>query len=365
VSTSPVAHEITQLLSTSLITAEQSRALTTATSALGLMSTVQKLTGGKQPGQRHFNRIDVLVQARLPSPIGEARRVLAAMADSWAGLSARFHTYRQKYFDAQLRRAKVNKKMHQATESAAPGPDGAAGLSADDLAILQAEIQLEAAEIDALEAEVAQGQAELTTAVKVVTAKGEQYAAIVRANGGREFTESDFREEEISYYLTSAWWAAAESFEQVDARDQWDREEAAASIEDQMDRAVLSPRAGVWRRTMQEQQNSRVELKHEVLLYFKGLGIEQMEVHADLKALADMRFNYEISLGPKVRSDFTAHFEGWVRRMVDKYRARAIQAIAQHGFERVQAIQGIIDPPTDGGDRLGDVGMIKRRSVTG
>jgi hypothetical protein len=357
---SPVAPEIRALSESKLITPEQGRALTSATASLSQMTTAMTMTGGKAPGERHFNRIDTLREMRLPSPIGEARNILHSMAASWGSLSKDFHTYRQLFYEARLRRAKLNKKMHAAVDAAKNQDD-------DDIAIHEAEIQLEAAEIDALEARVAKGHAELTAAISVITRKGEQYAALVTANGGREFSESDFREEEITYHLTSAWWVAAESFDQVDERDQFRRAE-------ELDEINADPRANNrtkhWRARMQEQKNSRIEITHEIILYFRGLGISEDDVRRELKALADQRFNYTLAIRPgrdgnAQREDFSAHFESWVKRTVAMYIERVRVQVAQPGgFEKLAKIMSIIDPPVDKGDQLGDVGQIKRRSIT-
>lgn len=344
----PAKRDLAALATTGLITTEQQRALTTATTNLHQLRNV-----ATAPGQRHFNKVDTLIAVRGNTPIAQARECLSQMGAAWDGLSKDFHHYQKLYAEARLRRAKLAKRQKELEAITDP----------DDRTIAEAEIDLERAQIAELESEVARGEADLRARLAKVTKTSEQYELIVKQSGKTEFTEADFRAEEIDYYLKSAWWHAAQVYELVDTRDELTRDYAEngskAWNEEGLERGKI--RAQRFLRRLEQFKHSQIRVKEEVALYFQGLGIHQHEIEAELRKLLEMRESFNYVPGNNGR-DFTAHFEGWLTRATQAFRPHAVRAIDQHGFERVQRIGKLLNPDeADGGDH-GDVGAIKRGS---
>jgi hypothetical protein len=230
-------------------------------------------------------------------------------------------------------------------------------LSEDDRIILGAEIELESARIDKIEAEVAKGQAALQGTVKKATAASEQYAKLLITSGKTEFTEEDFRQEEIDYYLQSAWWHASQVFGVNDPRNKWKRPQGVpenAAEEEAMRR--------------EERKYRRIEVKHEVIMYFQGLGINSHEIEAELKELLTQRESFDMhnqtmSHGSNPQS-FAGHFDSWVKRTADKYRSRTVAVVSAGGFDKLKRIAAIISPDQADRGGGGDAKELGRRGMT-
>lgn len=337
-----VGRELATFVETGLMTVDQQKALTVATQNLQVMKQVSTPAAG-----RHFNRIDTMLAVRMPSPVSQAREVLSTLATTWESMSGDFHKFRELYYEARLRRAKANQKRKLLDD-----PD----LTEDDRTILSAELDLEGAKIDKIEAEVGKGQAALQGQVAKATAASDQYAALLTSSGKAEFTEDDFRAEETDYYLQSAWWHASQVFSVADMRNKWNRPKGEATHPDQ-DAA----------RKREERLYRRVNVKHEIVLYFQGLGISQPEIEAELAALLGQRESFDMAnetmSGNSNPQSFAGHFEGWIKRTALKYRDRAVTAIGKD-YDRIKRIAAIIDPGQEDKGSGGDVKDLGRRGMT-
>ncbi len=337
-----VGRELATFVETGLMTVDQQRTLSIATKNLAIMKQVSTPSTG-----RHFSRIDTMIAIRLPTPVSRAREVLSTLADTWDSMSGEFHTFREMYFDARLRRAKLNSKRKLL---------GDPELGDDERIILEAEIELENARIDKIEAEVARGQAKLQGQVAKATAASDQYAALLTSSGKAEFTEEDFRAEETDYYLQSAWWHASQVFGVNDIRNKWKRPQG--EPENQKQEAE---------RKREERKYRRIEVKHDTVLYFRGLGISQVEIEAELADLLGQRESFDMvnqtmSHNSNPQS-FAGHFESWIKRTADKYRHRVVAAIGKD-YDKLKRISSIIDPEQADKGTGGDVKELGRRGMT-
>lgn len=346
-----VGRELATFVETGLISTEQQKALTIATTNLQVMKAVSSPVGG-----RHFNRIDTLLSVRLPTPVSQARDALSSLAVAWDSMSADFHTFRALYFEARLRRAKLTVARKKADDPR---------LDDDERLIVSAECELESAKIDQIEATVAKGHAALKGQVTKATAASDQYSAILRASGKAEFTEEDFRQEEIDYYLQSAWWHVSQVFGVVDIRNKRNRPGAPPDDENLKDEA---------RRKHLERLNRRVDVKHDTVLYFQSLGISQHEIEGELKGLLEQRESFDMVNENMSRNSnpqsFAGHFEGWVKRTAEKYRGRAVAAVGATlggqgaGMDKLRRITTLIDPNAADKGTGGDVKDLGRRGMT-
>ncbi len=348
------SRELTSFAETGLITAEQQKALTVATTNMALMKSVQT-----PMGQRHFDRIDTMLSIRVNSPESQARECLSNLGEAWDTISGDFHKYRELYFEAKLRKAKLHLRQKR-LDASAPGFEGVQSttepMGEDERAIEEAEIALERARIDKLEAEVAKGHAALQGQVTKATQASDRYALICKQAGKEAFTEEDFRKEEIDYYLQSAWWNVAQSYGTIDTRNKWKR--PTRPPKNQREAEEWADEARKWR---------RVDIKHEIVLYFEGLGISRHEIDAELGALLGMRESFDMvnttMSGHSNPQPFAPRFDQWVRNMATKYRDRATKAIGEHGFDRIKRISSIISPTDSENATGGDVGKMDRRSM--
>ncbi len=321
------SRELASFAETGLITPEQQKALTVATNNLTVMKAVSTPIGA-----RHFNRIDTLLAVRISTPVSQARECLSTLATAWDSMSADFHKFRELYFEVRLRRAKLNqkRKLLATPQGDVSGPDA---LDEDARIILEAEIELEAARIDKIEADVAKGHAAIQGQVQKATSASDQYALILKQSGKTEFTEDDFRSEEIDYYLQSAWWHVSMVYNTVDVRNKWKRPQGPPRQEDEEEDL------------REMRKHRRIDVKHEVVMYFQGLGISQREIEAELQDLLGQRESFDMVNQTMSRNanpqSFAGHFDGWVKRTAQKYRDRAVVAIKSNGFDRIKRIAAI------------------------
>jgi hypothetical protein len=337
-----LSRELAPMIERGIVTQEQVKTLAVATTSLQAMKKV-----ATPVGERHFSRIDTMLAVRNPSPISEARDLLTSYAKAWDGLAEDFHKFRVMFFDARLRRAKAVKKRQEAEACK------------DDAqrAVLEAEAELEMAEVDRLEATVMSGQTRLKAAVEKATDCSAKYALVLQKAGKEELTEADFAADEAEHYLKSAWWHAAQVFQLVDARDALDRAKTQARD---------NSRREQFRAENKARQTSDVVVQDEVLLYFHSLGIQEHEVKADLRALEDQRYNFNMMLTSNDRHrSFRDHFEGWLSRTVAKYIDRTKAQMAAQGPERLRRIQSLINPDAADAGAGPDVAAIKRGKLTG
>ncbi len=345
----PAKRELAALVETRLITPEQQRSLAVATTNLSRMKTTSTPAAG-----RHFAKIDAITSVKGASPIAQARECLAGLANSWEGLSEDFHKYRKLHMEAKLLRARIV-KARKALDAI---------VDDDDRAIAEAELDLEEARAAELEAQVAKGATALQDRISAATARSDQYALICKQAGKEEFTEADFRAEEIDYFLRTAWWHAAQVYEVVDTRDEWSRDydamgERIQELDPNLPRGKMREARGLQRRNAMK--HSQIRFKQELLLYFQGLGVQEHEIEAQIRRLLSMREGFDLVPRNNGR-DFTNHFEGWLNNCVAEFRSRASAAITQHGFERLKRIATMLDPDEDDGGTHGDVKRMGRGS---
>lgn len=304
-----VAHELALLQENALITPEAARALTVASANL---TTMKRVSTGV--GQRHFNKIDTLLSVRKPTPVSEAREVLATLGQTWESLAGDFHKYRKLHYQAKLLRAKLNKTKN--------GVLGALeGMDADDRAIAEAQAALDQASIDEIEAEVAMGHGALKIALEQATAASTKYAAICTAAGkdpnAGGFTEDDFLTEEADYYLKSAFWHASLVMNVVEFGDP---------------KHPIPP-------------VKKVRMAQEVRLYFEGMDVTWVMVQQELGKLYESNYNLALLNGSRdMEAEKQTRFHQWLDRMVEKYRTQALAALKQHGPGRLKRLAELLDP---------------------
>lgn len=303
-------HELALLQENALITPEAAKALTVASANLGIMKRVS--TG---VGQRHFNKIDTLLAVRKPTPVSEAREVLATMNGTWENLAGDFHKYRKLHYQAKLMRAKLNKTKNAVLADLAE-------ITSDDRDIAEAQAALDQASIDEIEAEVAKGHGALKIALEQATAASTKYQAICHAAGKESFTEDDFLADECDYYLKSAFWHVSKNFTEV---------------------------AGAgW---------TRAKASEEIRLYLEGMGVSWLMVQGELKNLQMTAGGvHDAHPGRDNETEVKARFNQWLDRVTEKYRGGALAALKQHGPGRLKRIAALLNP--DGkADMKGPVGV--------
>ncbi len=338
--TTPVHQELTAFVDYKLITIEQKQMLTVAADNL------QRMKVSSTPiGERPLNKIDVMLSARDPSPVSKARDALTTFSGSWERISQEFHRYRKMVFEARLRRAKLNKRKNDLEKLK---------LSEDDRAILEAEIDLESAELEAQESEIARGQTTMKADILAATTASEQYAVICKAAGKESFTEADFRKDEVIYFLKSAWWYASKVFRTIDRRDEWTRP-----------REPPANRREAYQQLMKARENRQIKIKNEVALFFQSLGISQNDIETELLVILRMRDAYDRSLQDQTPLEpFSGYFDSWIQTTANKYQDRAMAALEKDGFSAIKRLSKILNPdPDDEGDD-GNVGKMRRGMIT-
>ncbi len=337
-SVSAPGHELAVLVETGLITPVQQKALALASASL------QALGATTPTEKRHFSRIDTRLLVRTSSPVSEARDVLVQFNAAWAGLAGDFHRYRTIFFEARLRRAKLNKKQKEIE-----GPN----LSDDDRVILESEVELEKAHIDALESSVRQGHANLQCEIARAATASERYMAICHREGKESFSEADFKTEEILYFLKSAWWHASQVFTTHDNRDQWARP-----------KAPPKSRSEEYQHLMEARKHRQIDIKNDVSLYFRALNIDDITIKTELEALLKQREVYERSAREHWLPPFAEYFDGWLTQMVSKYKAAAVGAVARNGTQMLERLSTLMDQNApDVGDK-GDIGPMRRATMS-
>ena len=297
--------ELTMLQESQLITAEQQRALVAASGGL------QRMQATSTPvGKRHFNRIDTLLAVRAPTPVSQAREALATLGEVWEGLSGDFHRYREMYFEVKLRKAKLAKRRKEMV-----------GQDDDDATIAEAEMQLEQARIDAMEATMAKGHATLQAAMTTATAASQKYALICKAAGKEEFTDDDFLAEEVEHLLKSAFWHVSTNYRRVELGSE--------------------PR--------NKRPHTVARTTQEIRLYLEGLGISWDVVAKELGILdANMGGIDAIHAGRDNAAEKQARFYQWLDRMAATYKPQALASVREHGRARLERISALLNPKDEG-----------------
>ena len=272
-----MARELTLLQENALITPEAAKALTVASANLQVMKRVS--TG---VGHRHFNKIDTLLAVRKPTPVSEAREVLASLNGTWENVAGDYHKYRKLHFQAKLMRAKLNKSKNAVLADLAE-------LTLDDRDIAEAQAALDQASIDEIEAEVAKGHGALKIALEQATAASAKYALICQAAGkdpaAGGFTEDDFLGEECDYYLKSAFWHVSQNFRETDMRGKWARPTKPAT--NARDEHALKYGGTMTDGTSTEgyRKFSKIQADTEVKLYLEGIGVAWPQVQMELNKM--------------------------------------------------------------------------------
>jgi len=320
--TVPETREISVLHETGLVTARQAECLAVATRDSHAMNSVSSLPKG-----RHLQYIDTILSSRSASPVSRARDSLIELGSIWRNARSDFHRLRKLYFEVKLKRAEV-KKLGRALERCLEEGEQ------EDADILEAKIELETASIEGLESDLSYGMRDLEGVSRSASDASERYAEILELAGKEALTEQDFLDEEIDFYLKSAFFHAAQTM-----RSQ-------SYVPGGNDRG---PRV------------NRIDLQEEIILYLENLDISRKEVEKELTDLLDMRHNFDFAHGGEGRHEqsFRDHFTNWVNRMATKYRDRVEQAVAQYGVGRIQRIVSIIEPTRSDGasDHEDDLAM--------
>jgi hypothetical protein len=347
----PAERQLAALASTGLISPEQRQALTVATTNLDVMKRV-----ATNPGERHFGRIDLMMSVKVPTPIAQAREVLSELNKAWEGMSTDFHHFRKLFFKGKAALAKLAGKKQRAASLRArvEAGEGAAG-GLEQLAVeLEAEIEYDQAEIDELQHDVAVGQAKLQGKLTEANAQSKAYALICTAAGkdpeAGGFTEDDFLQEELDYYLKAAWWTASEQFKEVDLRGKYHKpgEEPTSWSEERMAK-----------KAMRADGASRINLSREVTLFFEGMGVNQATVKDEIAKLMKDREGFAmferggIGVTPGnvmgyAPQDYMPTFLTWIDRMAGKYRVQCLGAYKANGKDKLKRLAALLDPK--GGD---------------
>jgi hypothetical protein len=339
----PAERQLAALASTGLISPEQQRALSVATTNLDVMKRV-----ATNPGERHFGRIDLMMSVKAPTPIAQAREVLSELNAAWEGMSADFHHFRKLFFKGKAALARLSAKKRQAAAIRAriDAGEGDAAALEDEAIILEAEIDYDQSVIDELQHDVAVGQSKLQTKLTQANAQSMAYALICSAAGKESFTEDDFLQEELDYYLKAAWWTASEQFKEVDTRGRYQKpgQEPTSWSEERMAK-----------KQMRADGASRIHLSREVTLFFEGMGVTQAVVKDEIGKLQKDREGFAmferggIGVTPGnvmgyAPQDYMPTFLTWVDRMVVKYRSQCLGAYKASGRDRLKRLAELLDP---------------------
>lgn len=369
----PAERQLAALVSTGLISPEQQRSLSVATTNLDVMKRV-----ASNPGERHFGRIDLMMSVKAPTAIARGREVLAQLSEAWEGMSHDFHHFRKRFFEGKAALAKLSAKRRKVeTLRARAGTEGNAAELEDEATILEAECEYEQSIIDEIQHDVAVGQAKLQGKLKIANEQSQHYALICR-EAGRDpdaggFTEDDFLQEELDYYLKSAWWCASEQFQEVDIRDAIDRKKrdahyaAMAGMPGMDERAIDAKK----RADMRRNGHSRIQVPREVILFFEGMGVTQQVIKHEVGVLNGQREGFKVfersgigsgAVAGYAPQDFMPNFLSWLDAMVVKYRAQALQAYQTQGRDRLKRLAALLDP-SDQDIGQGDREKQKREST--
>ncbi len=338
-----VSATVKELVETGLISVEQQKGLTVAAQGLGIMKSVSV-----HSSKRHFGRISTELSIRQATPVGEARICLESMQEAWDGVNKTFLLHRERFLEIKVLRAKLTKRCREA-EAMEPG---------DDKTIAMAECELEQSRIDRMQKEVMEGTIEVKSQVERATRYSEQYKLICSAAGKTEFTEADFRADEMMYYIKSALWHSAQTFSTDDQRDSYER---MSEDETAPQNASIGRRKQVdWDNQIRARKNMQIVIPHDAKLALVVMGLTEAEVKEDLKRLEEQRFNFNLT--HKSHHSFADHFDSWLNNTALKYKDRVASTLAGN-MDKFQRVQQLLKADaSDQGASKGDVNTINRRS---
>jgi hypothetical protein len=286
-----------------IVTTEAQKKISTAVAAAASMPNIT----------RSFDRVDQILDVRLPSPVRQARAALSSLQQVWSGATDKFHAFRQQAFEVRLLQARLNKKRkHQ--------PD-----DPDDALIWEAECGSDQAKIDALIATIAAHRGEVEQIVSKATYYAEQYARL-----GTSMTADDFMRDDAEYLVQTAFWHAAKTF------------------------SLISP-GKADRTASQKWRDAVVRTPAEVRTYFQALGISGPEGNELLKDLADQKRTYDLAYQLNGQSAEPFPYDTvWIKRCSEKFTSRVLAAMKDNGPEWAARIQKLIDPaaPERGKDTM-------------
>lgn len=310
------AREISTLVQAGFLTEVQQRQLSTAVGSARVMSTV-----ATPNANRLMPKITTLLDVRLDTPISRAREVLAGIGEQWTELRADFHRYRKMGAELKVLRTKAEALMG----------------SQDPVQVAEAELML--VEADELEANLEAGVAKFQAAVDRLGQMSERYERICISAGKQEFTEADFREEEIRHTVLTLVWHAAQTGSHVDIRDKHtrrEREEAFTRM------SQSSARRADFQAREEQIKYAKVVVPSDARRCLAELGVLPQDIERDVGELLAMRHAHGL-LGPRVDS-FEPKFESWLQRTAEKYLPAARSAISAHGTERLHRIMKLLNP---------------------
>lgn len=288
------SRDLVMLQESNLITEEQSKALTVASESLPL---IHKFKG---PETRQMGRHYAQLTAGKDSPVQDAIDALRELDEVWDESREDFQKYRRLYFEGRLKLAKLNKMEKKLADVE----------DEDDHEILQAEIALERVELEALETDLAKGKRHLQNCIDKAIAASNQYKLVCKAAGKESFTEEDFKNEEIDYYVKTAFFYAAQNYRLMENQD-----------------------SGM--QHLAQDQRTEVQLPREVCQYFEALGITNAEITRAIGDLEAQRYNFR-------GRDFSPYFDGWLNRTCAKYRDKV--SAAMNNPARLNRVQQLLNP---------------------
>lgn len=318
--------ELIELTERKLITAEAAAALTKATAAAHAMRVVTSAPDGR-PLPRLSTRLSMLPSGG--TAVGRARGMLEDMGGLWESCRARFFAYRERFAETLLSRAKLKRKQRDIEACA------------DDLDrdVTQAEADLEAVRIQGAEAALQAEEASLKSDLARLQDHGARYAALLKSSDKDQFTEDDFRAEEVDRWCKTAWMYVANAMVPVDTRSEAARRDLPG-----------------WGNAFAEMA---VGLPEEARLFMESMGVPGQSVREELKNLADQRHAFSSMRGPNTTDSFAMFFEGWLNRVCAKYREHFEAVIRRDGLHKMRSSMSILDPSakdtgssTPAGERL-------------
>lgn len=310
------------LVTAGLMTPEAQHQIAIASSNLAVMMEVSTPVG-----ERHFARTDLLMQVRMPTPVSKAREVLSEMAASTEVMKADFAKYRGMFLEANTRKAKLKVAMKAAQ-----------GITDEDLRdVALAEAQEEAAKIEQLEAQVADGAAKLQRAIVAAKTGAERYALVCKEAGKEEFTAEDFLRDEVEVLHKSVWWHLATAASTESGALHWD--------EHAPKRKVGETPGQRWKQLIEDRAGMAVSIPDEVIALFSAMDIPEKEVRQAFLDLEGQRFNFNLAnQGIRPPPTFKHHFEAWLGRTAARFQARVESAVARDGIERLHRICKLVNP---------------------
>jgi NAD(P)-dependent dehydrogenase (short-subunit alcohol dehydrogenase family) len=276
-----------------IVSTENQKKISTAVAAAASMPAIT----------RSFDRVDQILDVRLPSPVRQARAALSSLQQVWAGATDKFHAFRQQAFEVRLLQAKLNKKRKHPPEDP------------DDAAIWEAECGSDQAKIDALIATIAAHRGEVEQIVSKATYYADQYARL-----GTSMSAEDFMRDDAEYLVQTTFWHAAKTF------------------------SLISP-GDKKRSAGQKWREAVVRTPAEVRTMFQALGIGSQEGNELLKDLADQKRTYDLAY--QMNGQYAEPFPydvHWLKRCSEKFTSRVLASMKENGPEWAARIQKLVDP---------------------